>query len=329
MFRSLLLCLLLFALVPAWPALAVELTPFAVRNLAPAALVHGLATAEPARLNRPGQTTALVDLAIISNASLSARDGEALRFDGESYVTVLGLRRGIGERLQIGIDLPWVRHSSGFLDSFIDSWHDLFGLPDGDRNRLPKDQLVYGYAGGGKDDFLLDNGDGGFGDLRLHLAWQTHASEQLAASLYGSLKAPTGDADDLTGSGAWDISLALSVQRDFALARGGAAVWGGIGATWLGDGDLLARQAEDWAVNGWLGAGWSPLERLALKLQIDSHSALYDSKLRELGDAALMLTVGGSLALTDATTLDIGVGEDLQVNASPDVVMQLTLRHRF
>lgn len=65
----------------------------------------------------------------------------------------------------------------------------------------------------------------------------------------------------------------------------------------------------------------------AFKLQLDAHSALYHGALAELGNPALILTMGGTLGLGEATSLDIGVGEDLAVNASPDVSFHL--RHRF
>jgi hypothetical protein len=78
-----------------------------------------------------------------------------------------------------------------------------------------------------------------------------------------------------------------------------------------------------------VGVGWNPLEWLALKLQVDGHSALYASELDELGDPALILIMGGTLGLGDNTSLDIGVGEDLAVNASPDVTFHLGLSRQF
>ena len=165
--------------------------------------------------------------------------------------------------------------------------------------------------------------------MRLQLAWQFKATDQSACALQAQIKAPTGDADKLTGSEAWDLSLALSAQRDFPLGKGQGALWSGFGISWLGGGDVLEEKVEDFAANGWLGAGWSPLDWLALKLQVDSHTALYDSALSELGDPAVILTMGGTIGLGEKTLLDIGVGEDLNVNASPDVMFHLSLAHSF
>jgi len=92
---------------------------------------------------------------------------------------------------------------------------------------------------------------------------------------------------------------------------------------------VLSGRAKNWVINGWVGAGWSPLGWLGLKLQLDSHSALYDSHLRELGRPAMMLTMGGTLGLGDVTSLDLGVGEDLAINTSPDMDFLLSLKHKF
>jgi hypothetical protein len=39
--------------------------------------------------------------------------------------------------------------------------------------------------------------------------------------------------------------------------------------------------------------------------------------------------MGGTLGLGERTSLDIGVGEDLSVNASPDVTFHFQLAHEF
>ena len=311
------------------PSRALELTPFQVRNLSPTALVHGLSIAETPHLLLAGKTSLQARFDLANNATLNGRGGESIQLDGETYIATLGLRYGLSDQLQIGIDLPWVWHSKGFMDSFINDWHDFFGFSTGDRNDLKNNQLDYLYARDSDELLRLQDEVDTLGDVRLQLAWQFKTTEQSAFTLQTQLKAPTGDADKLTGSEAWDLSVALSAQRDFPLGKGQAALWGGCGVNWLGDGEVLEEDVEDFAVNGWIGAGWSPLDWLGLKVQIDSHSALYDSDLSELGDPAVIMTMGGTLGLGENTLLNIGVGEDLSVNASPDVTLHLSLAHSF
>jgi hypothetical protein len=329
MLKRILTCAILLAVCLPWSARAVELTPFSIRNLSPPALVKGLPIAETPRLNLPGQLSSRFTFDISNISSDNDRKDEALVLDGETYVATLGLRYGLTEHLQVGFDLPWVWQSKGFLDGFIENFHDLFGLPNGDRNNMPNNEINYSYTSSNGDNFLLEDEKNGIGDVRLLAAWQWLDTEQAATSLQASIKAPTGDADKFTGSGGWDVSLALSAQRDFSLAKGSAALWGGIGGSWLGDGDMLQDSVENWAASGWLGAGWSPLDWLGLKLQLDGYSALYDSNLHEIGDPALIMTMGGTFGLGEATELDVNIGEDLAVDSSPDVSFQLSLNHKF
>jgi hypothetical protein len=329
MLKRILLCVILVAASAAPPAWGVELAPFAVRNFSPPALIHGLPVAETARVNHPGQFSSRLGFDISNIATDDDRSGEKIVLDGETYVATFGLRYGLAEHLQVGIDLPWVWQSKGFLDGFIENFHDFFGMPNADRNNMSNNNINYVYDSRDGDDFLLDHATSGIGDVRLLGSWQWLDTEKTAANLQASIKAPSGDADKFTGSGGWDISLALSAQRDFPLENGHASLWGGLGGTWLGDGNVLQDRVENWAASGWLGAGWSPLDWLGLKLQLDSHSALYDSNLDEIGTPALILTLGGTLGLGEKTSLDIGVGEDLSIDASSDVTFHLSLAHQF
>ena len=311
------------------PCSALDLTPFPVRNLSPTALVHGLPVAESAKLLETGSKTLITQFDLANNSALNIKNNEATLLDGTTYIATLGLRYGLNETLQVGIDLPWVWHSEGFLDGFISDFHDFFNMNNGDRDKLEDDQLDYLYYKDGEERLRLQDETDGLGDLRLQLAWQFKETEKSSFTLQSQLKVPTGDADKLTGSEAWDIALALSTQRDLLYGDDQGAIWGGIGFTWLGSGEFIKEDVEDFAVSGWLGTGWRPIDWLALKLQIDGHTALYDSELAELGDPTAILTMGGTLGLNERTSLDISIGEDLTVYTSPDVTFHLRLTHNF
>jgi hypothetical protein len=98
----------------------------------------------------------------------------------------------------------------------------------------------------------------------------------------------------------------------------------------LTGGKVLQDQQRNFVGFGSLGAGWSPFRWIALKIQTDAHTSFYqDSELRELNAASAQLIVGGTLAFSDRTTLDIGVVEDIIVKTAPDVVFHFALGHRF
>ena len=83
-------------------------------------------------------------------------------------------------------------------------------------------------------------------------------------------------------------------------------------------------------VFGALGVGWRAYDWLDLKAQVDAHSSHYDSDLDQLGGAALLLTVGGSIHLDgDSRRIDISIGENLTTDTVPDFMINLAYVHDF
>jgi len=68
------------------------------------------------------------------------------RFDMERMTNDLSVRYGFGENWEvggrIGIHTSW----GGFLDSFVDSFHDFFGLPNGNRDAFPEDEVEFSFV---------------------------------------------------------------------------------------------------------------------------------------------------------------------------------------
>ncbi len=69
--------------------------------------------------------------------------------------------------------------------------------------------------------------------------------------------------------------------------------------------------------------------RVILRAQLDGNSDVFDTGLAPLGRAALLGTLGGTLALSRTTVLDLGVVEDLSTDRAPDVTFLLSLGVRF
>ncbi len=327
-----LVALLVFLLLPA-SSPGIEIAPFATRNQNPLVQIYGIPTAEPGRLLDRGRFSARLTLDIANSYASDKAKSEEVLLDGETYHSNLGLRYGVGDRLQIGLDIPFISHSGGFLDGFIEGWHDTFHLPQGGREQAPRERLAYSYRRDGQPLVDLTDSTAGFGDLRLSGAWQllrASAARPGAVALHLSLKLPTGDSDKLLGSGSSDLALSLSGQRDVPIRMGRIAAFASFGTLLMTDGDVLPEQRRNLAGFGSVGLGWAPHERLALQLQIDGHSALYkDSRLQEIDANSLQLVLGGSVQLAERTVLDLAVSEDIVVDTAPDVVFHLSLHRIF
>ena len=331
-FAPFLLFFLLLAVGPGFgsTAWALELIPFNTTNQNPLVAVYGLPPAGPAAVLAPGRISAELRADIASNFTRARGSQEQILLDGETYRYTLALKHGIGDRLEVGLEVPYVMHRDGFLDSFVNDFHDTFGLPDGGRDDAPSNRLAYTYERDGLPLIDMTEEKEGFGELRLTGAWQLWRREgekPRALALRASLKLPTGDEDRLLGSGSTDFALWLSGSRSF---RGGSlALFGAAGGLLMTDGDVLPDQQRNAVAFGTLGGGWLPLPRLALKLQFDGHTPFYrDSGLRELGES-VQLVLGGTIGVTDTLSLDIAISEDIVVDSASDAVFHFALKQTF
>ncbi|RII28524.1 MAG: hypothetical protein CXR31_01170 [Geobacter sp.] len=316
-------------------ARSAEITPFHTFNQSPLVQIFGLPAAEDAFLQPADRTWTFLGTDIANNFAGNTASHEELLIDGESYRITMAFRHGISDNIEVGMDIPFVGHGAGVFDHFIEEWHDFFGLPEGGRKEAPTNRLLYTYSRDGQERLRLDDSNFGLGDIRLIGGLQLYKDRQTcqrAVALRASIKLPTGSISKLHGSGSTDVALWLDASDDYRLSGrwGHMTLFGSAGGMALTNGDVLSDQQRNFAGFGCLGFGWSPLEWLAFKSEISAHSPFYrGSDLPELTDPSCLLTIGGTLAFSPDTALDIGVSEDLVVSTAPDVALHLGLSHRF
>ncbi len=330
-----LLGLLVLAVLLCSPAAgqSFDILPFRTSNQSPLVMIYGLPAIGDARVLAKGEKELALIFDLANMYVDDSASNERIILDGETYRLNLTGRMGIASRFEAGLELPWIFQNGGFLDGFIENYHDTLGLSQGGRDQAPKGRLLFNYQRNGATLFRVDQSNSGIGDVRLTAGYQLYreAGENPAAiALRSSLKLPTGDSNELRGSGSTDLALWLSAGKGWKTAYGTWEVFGGGGVLGMTESDVLPDQQNHVVAFGSLGAGWSPLSWLALKVQFDGHTAFYrDSDLVELSSDSVQVVMGGTLAFSDKTTLDIGVSEDLVVRTAPDVVFHFALRHRF
>lgn len=314
------------------PAPASQELPFDTTNLAPLVQIYGLPGIGAAQVLAPNRTRADVHVEAANHRVAVETGTESLFFDGETHRTTLKLSRGFSNGREVGIEIPYVRHGGGFLDSFIEGWHDFFGLPQGGRDQMPRDQLRYQYRRDGIDRVNLSQAAAGIGDVRLTLgqAWTQEDQGATDATLRFSLKLPTGDSDRLLGSGAPDAAVWISIACREVTCTGPLSWYGGGGLLWVGDGDVLPDQQRHLVGFGTTGLHWRVLPTITLVAQIDGHTPFHTgSELRPLADMSFQLILGGTWRVQERHTVEIAITEDLAVDTAPDVVVRLGLRSWF
>lgn len=257
-----------------------------------------------------------LDLSWGSTALIQQSGSEILLVDAETREARLTLQAPISRRFSFQLQLPYRYTGGGSLDGFIDSWHDAFGLPEGARSGLPSDDINITYVRDRYRQLSLTSSVSGLADVQASLGYDLVASKDSGLTAWLDVKLPTGDADELTGSGATDVSFILAGERrldDSWSAFAQAAV------TRLGEGDLLAYKQRSVVWSGLAGLSGRVWRGLSLKAQIDAHTAAFDSDLDFLKEA-IVLTVGGDYRFASGWRVDVGVSEDIAVEQSPDVV---------
>jgi hypothetical protein len=310
-----------------------DILPFHTLNQSPVVQIFGLPAISDSRILPAGSKELALVLDIANNYVDDSARNEHITLDGETYRLNLVGRFGIGNRLELGFEIPYVFQSGGFLDSFIETYHNAFGFPQGGRDQAPNGRLLFTYQRNGANLFRVDQCNSGLGDLRLTAGYQLYQDDTespRALALRSSLKVPTGDSNVLHGSGSTDLALWLTASQGWKTASGLWEIYGGGGVLGMTKGNVLPDQQQNAVAFGSLGGGWHPLAWLTLKIQFDGHTAFYaDSDLVELSSGSIQVVMGGTLHFSDQTALDVGVSEDLVVKTAPDVVFNFALRHRF
>ena len=146
---------------------ALEITPFYTRNQNPLVQIYGLPAPDHAVLLPQGKIGSLLVVDVANNFGIDENSREKIVLDGESYRATIGFRYGVAKGIEAGIDIPYVFYSGGFLDSFIQGFHDTFGFNQMGRDAVPKNRLLFEYTRSGVQQLRISHANSGIGDISL------------------------------------------------------------------------------------------------------------------------------------------------------------------
>ena len=99
---------------------------------------------------------------------------ERINQSGFDYIADMELLRvgwrahyGLGNGFEIGGEVPWFQTWGGFLDSFIQDYHNAFGFPNGGRQRVANDQFAFHVIQGGTTLYSFDSANWNLWDVRV------------------------------------------------------------------------------------------------------------------------------------------------------------------
>lgn len=285
--------------------------------------------------NKPANTYTLNSKLELSNyISSTSKNGDQLYIDGESWIFRNTLSYQASSNLIISASLPWIKHTGGKSDSFIYKFHELFQLPQNGRTTDNQDELRWILNKDGKTLLNLDSELLGWGDLSI----TTQLTPQNAPSVKWSFmaKLPTGNYDKQTGSDKLDFGASFAqmnpdwFQNRSLLSEHNLAFWYGSGATYLGKASAL----EDLDQNLFIftfrtGFAYSPFQSWHLKCQLDAHTPLFNTGIRELGWTPVQISFSTQHQLSAKTQFEFVIIEDIRPRSTPDVIFQTSLQTTF
>ncbi len=315
-----LLCAYCLVAVPG-PAAGFE-GPLDVRNSLPVFLTLG----SPVMLSAEGEDSIGLDFTYSSTYIVAASAEWSFGLDLEAAVADIRLRRLVwGDSLELGIDIPVLSFNSGFLDGFLESYHDAFGFPDYGRSRRPRNDFLFEVSRSGDTVVAGDSGGIALGDVRVGLKKTIYGRDPLV-SIYGSVELPTGDPHGGYGSGALDAGAALLVNK-----RIGDRVMTYFNAGAVFTGGLKAEENLD--LNDYLYGGaaieWLCSERLSLNAQLFAQGSPFgDTGIRAVDEVSTILSLGGRYR-TGRGALEFSFSEDTNTAGAPDFMLGFGYSYRL
>jgi len=246
---------------------------------------------------------------------------DAVELDADVAQVAALVRYGIGARTDVELELGVAFASSGFLDSIVDGYHDLFGFPDGDRGSRESDQYALRLGSGGTTAWEMEEDELLPLDLPIRF---THILQRpdggaLGVALRFGVELPTGDAAAGAGSDGRDYDFGVLLERS-------AGRW-----TWTGGIDHVAIDTP----GSYRAAGITPSDLLlgtvGAEYRWDDHSSLlaglrYRSPFSD--DFSIKEADRPIVDLSFGVARDVGRGrwfaafhEDVLADSGPDVVL--------
>ncbi len=274
-------------------------------------------------LQEPGEISLSLQHGLYNTSMEETHPGpgpvENLLLDGELQHSELVAGAPVSPSWSISLRLPWIQHRAGNSDDLIETWHDWFGLPNGNRDRRPQDRIRYLYQY--DQQTLIDQSSSGsaLGDISLAVHYISPAPDNaLGWQVDAGVTLPTGSEKHLSGSGATAGWLQLHLYRQHMVLRRPLGWFASGSLSVFENSGLLESLRRDRVWQARAGLDWQWFNFCAFKLQVDSHSAVFDSALESLGKRGTLLSTGIEVGTGSRSTLDIFITEDIDVNTAPD-----------
>jgi hypothetical protein len=281
--------------------------------------------------NAPHLESAVIEDAFsagISHSSINLiRESAEWSVGLDMEITELDLRfkKSIKDFIEIGVELPILSFNSGFLDGFLDSYHNAFGFSDYGRSQRPVNQFLYKIT---RKDTLIIRGKNGrteIGDIRMTLKAPLLRGDP-AASLQGSLELPSGDAGKGYGNGSVDAGLAVFIDKNIGKNFRSYLNFGFISPGKLTSHEKINLKEYFYGGAAIEAAFWKNISLLG-QLFVQG-SPFPKTDIPSLDRTAVLLSVGGRY-YAGRNSVELSLTEDPNTAGAPDFTLNVSLKKKF
>ena len=229
--------------------------------------------------------------------------------DGEARTVDLNVARGVGENAHVALRVPLRWRGGGSLDGLIDTWHRIFGLPQGGRSRFLKNAFrVEGLTEAGQPFSWNDQRGTGLGNVELESRWRFADGGRggWRAAVAARVALPTGTApfdEDAAGLGV-QVAAAkrLAGPLDLFLGAGGLV---------QGPGPVRGIGYETQRLHVFLALEWLMFGFFHLIAETDAASRLIRDIDRYPG-LHWITNVSGRIPISKRTRFELGFTENFK-----------------
>jgi hypothetical protein len=237
----------------------------------------------------------------------------------------LRFRKNINNFIELGVEMPVLSFNSGFMDSFLASYHDTFGFPDYSRSNRPDNDFLYEVKRNGTVVVKGESGRIAVGDIRFTLKKPLIQGDP-AISIKGGIELPTGEPETGYGNGTIDTGISLLMDKEF----------GEVGKTYLNfgavfPGDLKGYERVDLKSFIWGGAAieaalWKTVSLLG-QVFIQG-SPFPETGISSVDRTAVLLSLGGRYH-SGNSSFELSLTEDPNTSGAPDFTLNFSFKRIF
>ena len=242
-------------------------------------------------------------------------------------LTELNLRykKDIPSLFEIGLDIPVLRATGGFMDRPLAWYHQTFGFGDYGRSTRPYNEFLYDIKRNGAPLIEGDDDRVGFGDVRLTLKKKIIGTDPLI-SILADVELPTGNARIGYGNGSVDAGVAILLDKELGEK---SKFYANLGAVFPGD--LKAFQTVNLDNFFYAGAGIEVSVRphFSLLAQLMAQTSPYPKTgISQIDNTGMLLVLGGRY-YAGVGSFELSLTEDPNTSGAPDFILNFSFKKRI